>query len=140
LLAVSYCTRREGSRHRIIDQALTAKVQLFVSDYLLDELSEVLRADLKEAAGDTLYKTFAISNLRLNLSPGLPTGRRGFYFPQLRMVVDTASLPCSARPTAAGIYQHVFNQPNGRLIVFHKDGDFAPSTNSCKRGRTAGQA
>jgi putative PIN family toxin of toxin-antitoxin system len=50
MLWVSYCTRRDGSRHRLIDRALKARVRLFVSDYILDELAEVLREDLKESA------------------------------------------------------------------------------------------
>src|SRR5215471_583000 len=50
MLWVSYCTRRDGSRHRLMDRALQAKVRLFVSDYILDELAEVPREDLNESA------------------------------------------------------------------------------------------
>lgn len=50
MLWVSYCTRRDGSRHRLIDRALRAKVRLFVSDYILDELADVLREELNESA------------------------------------------------------------------------------------------
>jgi len=50
MLWVSYCTRRDGSRHRLIDRALKAKVRLFVSDYILDELADVLREELNESA------------------------------------------------------------------------------------------
>ena len=50
MLWVSYCTRRYGSRHRLIDRALKAKVRLFVSDYILDELADVLREELNEGA------------------------------------------------------------------------------------------
>src|SRR2546423_14008102 len=50
MLWVSYCTRRHGSRHRLIDRALKAKVRLFVSDYILGELAEVLVEELKESA------------------------------------------------------------------------------------------
>jgi putative PIN family toxin of toxin-antitoxin system len=50
MLWVSYCTRRAGSRHRLIDRALKAKVRLFVSDYILNELADVLREDLNESA------------------------------------------------------------------------------------------
>src|SRR5438128_12294735 len=50
MLWVSYCTRRHGSRHRLIDRALKAKVRLFVSDYILGELAAVLVEDLKESA------------------------------------------------------------------------------------------
>jgi putative PIN family toxin of toxin-antitoxin system len=49
MLWVSYCTRRGGSRHRLIERALKARVRLFVSDYILDELADVLREDLKES-------------------------------------------------------------------------------------------
>ncbi len=49
MLWVSYCTRREGSRHRLIDRALRARVRVFVSDYILDELADVLREDLNES-------------------------------------------------------------------------------------------
>jgi predicted nucleic acid-binding protein len=35
MLWVSYCTRRHGSRHRLIDRALKARVRLFVSDYIV---------------------------------------------------------------------------------------------------------
>jgi putative PIN family toxin of toxin-antitoxin system len=39
---VSYCTRRNGFRHRLIDRAINARIRLFVSDYILDELADVL--------------------------------------------------------------------------------------------------
>jgi putative PIN family toxin of toxin-antitoxin system len=50
MLWVYYCTRRSGSRHRLIDRALTANVRLYVSDYILAELEQVLRDDLGESA------------------------------------------------------------------------------------------
>ena len=50
MLWVSYCTRHNGSRHRLINRALKSKVRLFVSDYILDELSDVLREELNETA------------------------------------------------------------------------------------------
>jgi putative PIN family toxin of toxin-antitoxin system len=49
MLWVSYCTRRDGSRHRLIDRALKAKVRLFVSDYVLEELADVLSEELNES-------------------------------------------------------------------------------------------
>ena len=49
MLWVSYCTRRHGSRHRLTDRAVKARVRLFVSDYILDELAEVLTEDLHES-------------------------------------------------------------------------------------------
>jgi putative PIN family toxin of toxin-antitoxin system len=49
MLWVSYCSRRHGSRHRLIDRALKAKVRLFVSDYILGELADVLGDELEES-------------------------------------------------------------------------------------------
>jgi putative PIN family toxin of toxin-antitoxin system len=49
MLWVSYGTRRLGSRHRLIDRALKARVRLFVSDYILGELRAVLVEDLHES-------------------------------------------------------------------------------------------
>lgn len=49
MLWVSYCTRRHGSRRRLIDRAAKAKVRIFVSDYILDELTDVLIEDLGES-------------------------------------------------------------------------------------------
>ncbi|HYV36855.1 MAG TPA: putative toxin-antitoxin system toxin component, PIN family [Gemmataceae bacterium] len=49
MLWVSYCTRRRGSRHRLIESALKAKVRLFVSDYILGELTDVLQEVLGES-------------------------------------------------------------------------------------------
>jgi putative PIN family toxin of toxin-antitoxin system len=49
MLWVSYCTRQNGSRHRLIDRALKARVRLFVSDYILGELRDVLVEDLHES-------------------------------------------------------------------------------------------
>src|SRR4051812_21766285 len=49
MLWISYCTRRDGSRHRLIDRALKARVRFFVSDYILDELCAVLREGLNES-------------------------------------------------------------------------------------------
>jgi putative PIN family toxin of toxin-antitoxin system len=49
MLWVSYCTRRQGSRHRLIERADRANVRFFVSDYILDELTDVLREELEES-------------------------------------------------------------------------------------------
>jgi putative PIN family toxin of toxin-antitoxin system len=50
MLWVSFCTRRKGSRHRLIERAFKAKVRLFVSEYILEELAAVLRDELNENA------------------------------------------------------------------------------------------
>jgi putative PIN family toxin of toxin-antitoxin system len=60
MLWVSYTTRRHGSRHRLIDRAIKAKVRLFVSDYILAELEKVLREDLGESARYALLARRAV--------------------------------------------------------------------------------
>ncbi len=50
MLWVSYLTHRNGSRYRVIERACKAKVRLFVSDYILDEVMATLRKDMSESA------------------------------------------------------------------------------------------
>ena len=52
-------TRRQGSRHHLIERAASAKVRFFVSDYILDELADVLREELEENVEIIDVKTFA---------------------------------------------------------------------------------
>lgn len=47
MLWVSYCTLRGGYRHRLIERARRQRVRLFVSEYILKELFNVLVEDLK---------------------------------------------------------------------------------------------
>src|SRR5215831_2666302 len=46
MMWVSYCTSSRGRRYRILERAFTARVRLFVSPYILDELVAVLTEDL----------------------------------------------------------------------------------------------
>lgn len=46
MLWVSYCTRKDGYRHRLIERAKREGVRLFVSSNILDELGDVLIRDL----------------------------------------------------------------------------------------------
>src|SRR5437867_12548276 len=91
MLWVSYCTRRYGSRHRLIDRALKAKVRLFVSDYILDELAEVLREDLNESARSVHRARRAV--LRRAKRVALPKNIRSFVpgDPKDDAVVQTAA-------------------------------------------------
>jgi putative PIN family toxin of toxin-antitoxin system len=45
---VSYCTLEDGYRHRLIERARRQRVRLFVSEYILDELSENLIEVLRQ--------------------------------------------------------------------------------------------
>jgi putative PIN family toxin of toxin-antitoxin system len=90
MLWVSYCTRRHGSRHRLIDRALKAKVRLFVSDYILEELVEVLCEDLNESTRYVHLARRAV--LRRAKRVALPENIRSFVpgDPKDDAVVQTA--------------------------------------------------
>ena len=90
MLWVSYCTRRGGSRHRLIERALRARVRLFVSDYILDELEAVLREDLKESRPVRAFGARAV--LRRATHVVLPKNIRRYVLgdPKDDAVVQTA--------------------------------------------------
>ena len=45
MIWVSYCTVRDGYRHSLIESARRRRVRIFVSDYILDEMTETLVED-----------------------------------------------------------------------------------------------
>ena len=47
MIWVSYCTRKDGYRHRVLESARQQRVRFFVSTYILDELSQTLVEDLE---------------------------------------------------------------------------------------------
>jgi putative PIN family toxin of toxin-antitoxin system len=90
MLWVSYCTRRNGSRHRLIDRALKARVRLFVSDYILNELNDVLVEELGETPRFAYLARRAV--LRRAKRVALPENMRRFVpgDPKDDAVVQTA--------------------------------------------------
>jgi uncharacterized protein len=46
MIWVSYCTLKDGFRHRLIEQARRQRVRFFVSAYILKELTDTLIEDL----------------------------------------------------------------------------------------------
>ena len=46
MLWVSYCTLKNGYRHRLIERARKQRVRFYVSEYILTELSDTLIEDL----------------------------------------------------------------------------------------------
>jgi predicted nucleic acid-binding protein len=42
MIWVSYCTLKDGFRHRLLERARRQRVRFFVSEYILDELVDVL--------------------------------------------------------------------------------------------------
>ena len=47
MMWVSYCTSKNGFRHRLIERARRQRVRFFVSGYILDELTDTLVEDLE---------------------------------------------------------------------------------------------
>ena len=47
MLWVSYCSLKDGYRHRLIERARRQRVRFFVSEYILDELETVLTEDFE---------------------------------------------------------------------------------------------
>lgn len=90
MLWVSYCTRRDGARHRLIDRAIKARVRLFVSDYILDELADVLVEYLRESRRYSNLARRAV--LRRAKRVALPNTIRPFVpgDPDVDAIVQTA--------------------------------------------------
>ena len=81
MLWVSYCTRRDGYRHRLIDRAWRARVRLFASSCILDELAQVLTEDLHRThryaylARRVVLRLADIVTLPPNIRPWVPADR-----------------------------------------------------------------
>ena len=52
MIWVSYFSDEQSFRHRLLEEAIRCRVRLFVSDYLADELREILVRDMEIAARD----------------------------------------------------------------------------------------
>jgi predicted nucleic acid-binding protein len=72
---VSYCTLKGGFRHRLIERARRQRVRFFVSEYILDELVDVVVEDLGRSRRYALLARRAVLRIaKLVLLP--PTPRR----------------------------------------------------------------
>lgn len=70
MIWVSYFSDEQSFRHQLIDEAIRQRVRLFVSDYLADELREILVRDMEVATRDA---KLAVKKLfRVCKSVGLP--------------------------------------------------------------------
>lgn len=74
MLWVSYCARPEGYRHRIIERAFRERVRLFVSSYILEELTSVLTEDLGCSRRFAFLARRAVLRIAklVNLPPDIP--------------------------------------------------------------------
>lgn len=74
MLWVSYCTRCTGYRHRILERAFRERVRLFVSPYILEELTSVLTEDLSCSRRFAFLAARAVLRIAklVNLPPDIP--------------------------------------------------------------------
>src|SRR2546428_14129853 len=49
MIWISYCTRKDGHWHNLIERARLQRVRFLVSDYILNELTESLIEDLRQS-------------------------------------------------------------------------------------------
>jgi predicted nucleic acid-binding protein len=90
MIWVSYCTRLDGYRHRLVTRARRARVRLFVSSYILDELGEVLAEDLGRTRRYAFLARRAV--VRLSKEVTLPQSIRRWVFadPDDDPIIQTA--------------------------------------------------
>lgn len=70
MIWVSYFSDEQSFRHRLLEAAIQRRVRLFVSDYLAEELREILVRDMEVAARDA---KLAVKKLfRVCKTVGLP--------------------------------------------------------------------
>jgi putative PIN family toxin of toxin-antitoxin system len=76
MIWVSYCTRKGGYRYRLIERAKRQGVRFFVSEYILDELSDTLVEDLGQTRRYALLACRAV--LRIAKLVDLPPAIRRY--------------------------------------------------------------
>jgi putative PIN family toxin of toxin-antitoxin system len=90
MLWVSYCSLKDGYRHRLIERARRQRVRFFVSEYILDELEIVLMEDLELSQRFAALARRAV--LRIAKVVELPAAARSFIAgdPNDDFIVQTA--------------------------------------------------
>ncbi len=73
---VSYCTLKDGHRHRLIERARRKRVRFFISEYILDELESVLIEELDLSQRFATMARRAV--LRIAKIVDLPASARSF--------------------------------------------------------------
>jgi putative PIN family toxin of toxin-antitoxin system len=72
MIWVSYSTLKDGYRHRLIERAHRQRVRLFVSEYILQELWEVLIEDLGRTRRYATMARHAVLRIAKSVALGLP--------------------------------------------------------------------
>jgi putative PIN family toxin of toxin-antitoxin system len=73
---ISFCTLKESYRRRLIERALRQRVRLFVSDWILDELTSTLTEDLGRSSRYAFLARRAV--LRIAKHVALPASSRAY--------------------------------------------------------------
>ena len=76
MIWVSYCSLKDGYRHRLIERARRKRVRFFVSEYILDEVRTALTEDLELSERFAAMAHRAI--LRIAKVVDLPTPAKSF--------------------------------------------------------------
>ncbi len=63
MMWVSYCTLQDGYRHQLIERAHRQAVRIFVSDYILDELTRTLVDGLNRSRRYAILARCAVSRI-----------------------------------------------------------------------------
>jgi putative PIN family toxin of toxin-antitoxin system len=75
MIWVSYCTLRDGYRHRLIERARRKRVRFFVSEYILRELTEVLVEELARSRRYAWLARRAVTRIAKVVELPLPAPR-----------------------------------------------------------------
>jgi uncharacterized protein len=76
MIWVSYCTHKDGYRHRVLERARRQRARFFVSTYILDELSQTLVEDLELSTRFAALARRAV--LRVAKLVRLPSAKRRY--------------------------------------------------------------
>jgi predicted nucleic acid-binding protein len=76
MMWVSYAAHADGARAQVIERALTSRVRLFTSEYILDEVERVL-GDYQNLPRSFVRRTVRVIR-RLAVVVDLPPGARSY--------------------------------------------------------------
>jgi uncharacterized protein len=90
MMWVSYATRADGARAQVIERALSSRVRLFTSEYILDEVERVL-GDYQNLPRSFVRRTVRVIR-RLAVVVDLPPGIRSYVSadPDDNPIIQTA--------------------------------------------------
>jgi putative PIN family toxin of toxin-antitoxin system len=90
MIWVSYFTRADGYRHRLIERACQQRVRIFVSEYILHELNDTLVEDLHRNSRFALLSSQNVLKMARLVRIPLPAARFVMADPKDDPIVQTA--------------------------------------------------